>query len=80
MSKTKQQVNTSLQTVRREAAKTIMGLQSGEVSPLVSDAIYKQSITIIDTYRVELRAIELATRTQPGITYKKATALIAKQD
>ena len=80
MSKTKQEVNTSLQTVRREAAETIIGLKNGSISPLVSDAIYKQAITIIDSYRVELRAIELATRTQPGVDYKKATALIAKQD
>ena len=54
---------TSLKTVREQAAKTIMGLQDGSVSPLIADAIYKQSITIVDSYRVELRAIELAINT-----------------
>jgi len=80
MSKTKQQVNTSLQTIRREAAETIIGLRDGSISPLVADAIYKQAINIIDTYRVEIRAIELATRTQPGVTYRKATTMVAKHD
>ena len=54
---------TSLKTVREQAAKTIIGLQDGSVSPLIADAIYKQSITIVDSYRVELRAIELAINT-----------------
>jgi len=80
MSNKKQEVSTSLQTVRKEAAETIIGLKDGSISPLVADMIYKQAITIIDSYRVELRAIELATRTQPGIDYKKATALVIKQD
>jgi len=80
MSNKKQEVSTSLQTVRKEAAETIIGLKDGSISPLVADMIYKQAITIIDSYRVELRAIELATRTQPGIDYKKAAALIVKQD
>jgi len=80
MSNKNQEINTSLQTIRREAAETIIGLRDGSISPLVADMVYKQAITIIDSYRVELRAIELATRTQQGVDYKKATALIAKQD
>ena len=80
MSSKKQEVSTSLQTVRREAAKTIMGLKDGSISPLVADAIYKQALTIVDSYRIELRGIELAINAQPNINYKKAIDLIAKQD
>lgn len=73
---------TSLKTVREQAAKTIMGLQDGSVSPLIADAIYKQSITIVDSYRVELRAIELAISTTANksapITFDQAAKLIAK--
>ena len=73
---------TSLKTVREQAAKTIMGLHDGSVSPLIADAIYKQSITIVDSYRVELRAIELAIGTTANksapITFDQAAKLIAK--
>ena len=73
---------TSLKTVREQAAKTIMGLQNGIVSPLIADAIYKQSITIVDSYRVELRAIELAISTSidnlAPLSFNKAAKLIAK--
>ena len=73
---------TSLKTVREQAAKTIMGLQDGSVSPLIADAIYKQSITIVDSYRVELRAIELAINTTTDnlapLSFNKAAKLIAK--
>ena len=73
---------TSLKTVREQAAKTIMGLQNGSVSPLIADAIYKQSITIVDSYRVELRAIELAISTTTDnlapLSFNKAAKLIAK--
>ena len=73
---------TSLKTVREQAAKTIMGLQDGSVSPLIADAIYKQSITIVDSYRVELRAIELAISTTTDnlatLSFNKAAKLIAK--
>lgn len=73
---------TSLKTVREQAAKTIMGLQDGTVSPLIADAIYKQSITIVDSYRVELRAIELAISTTTDnlapLSFNKAAKLIAK--
>ncbi len=73
---------TSLKTVREQAAKTIMGLQDGSVSPLIADAIYKQSITIVDSYRVELRAIELAINTTSDksapLSFNKAAKLIAK--
>ena len=59
-----------------------MGLQDGSVSPLIADAIYKQSITIVDSYRVELRAIELAISTTANksapITFDQAAKLIAK--
>lgn len=73
---------TSLKTVREQAARTIMGLQDGSVSPLIADAIYKQSITIVDSYRVELRAIELAISTTTDnlapLSFNKAAKLIAK--
>lgn len=73
---------TSLKTVREQAAKTIMGLQDGTVSPLIADAIYKQSITIVDSYRVELRAIELAINTTSDksapLSFNKAAKLITK--
>lgn len=73
---------TSLKTVREQAAKTIIGLQDGSVSPLIADAIYKQSITIVDSYRVELRAIELAISTTTDnlapLSFNKAAKLIAK--
>lgn len=39
--KQSKQTDTSLKTVRREAAKTIMGLQDGSIAPAVADAIYK---------------------------------------
>lgn len=73
---------TSLKTVREQAAKTIMGLQDGTVSPLIADAIYKQSITIVDSYRVELRAIELAISTTTDnlapLSFNQAAKLIAR--
>lgn len=74
---------TSLKTVREQAAKTIMGLQDGTISPLIADAIYKQSITIVDSYRVELRAIELAINNhsdkvkQGLLSFDQASKLIA---
>jgi hypothetical protein len=37
---------TSLRTVRQQAAQVIIGLQDGSVSPLIADAVYKQSLTI----------------------------------
>lgn len=73
---------TSLKTVREQAAKTIMGLQNGTISPLIADAIYKQSITIVDSYRVEIRAIELAISTTSNrsapLSFNQAAKLIAK--
>ena len=73
---------TSLKTVREQAAKTIMGLQDGTISPLIADAIYKQSITIVNSYRVELRAIELAINTTSDksapLSFNQAAKLIAK--
>ena len=68
---------TSLKRVRQEAAKTIMGLRNGNKSPLVADAIYKQSLTIVDSYRVELRAIQLAIESSnAGMNFEAATQLI----
>jgi len=68
---------TSLKQVRQEAAKTIMDLRNGNISPLVADAIYKQSLTIVDSYRVELRAIELAINSSnAGMSFEKASTLI----
>lgn len=73
---------TSLRTVRQQAAQVIIGLQDGSVSPLIADAIYKQSLTIIDSYRVELRAIELAIHTsvpkgkQGPLSFDQASKLI----
>ena len=78
MSKLTQQ--TSLKTVREQAAKTIMGLQDGTVSPLIADAIYKQSITIVDSYRVQLKAVELAINSSNGLNYEKALAQIEKTE
>ena len=73
---------TSLKIVREQAAKTIMGLQDGSVSPLIADAIYKQSITIVDSYRVELRAIELAINTTSDksapLSFNQAAKLITR--
>ena len=71
---------TSLKTVREEAAKTIMDLKEGKVSPLVADAIYKQSLTIVESYRLELKAIELAINSSEGLDFKSASALIDKQE
>lgn len=71
---------TSLKTVREEAAKTIMDLKEGKVSPLVADAIYKQSLTIVESYRLELKAIELAINSSEGLDFKKASKLIEKQE
>ena len=74
---------TSLRTVRQQAAQVIIGLQDGSVSPLIADAIYKQSLTIVDSYRVELRAIELAITTssapkgkQGPLSFDQASKLI----
>ena len=71
---------TSLKTVREQAAKTIMGLQDGTISPLIADAIYKQSITIVDSYRVQLKAVELAISSSNGLNYKKALTQIEKTE
>ena len=71
---------TSLKTVREEAAKTIMDLKEGKVSPLVADAIYKQSLTIVESYRLELKAIELAINSSKGLDFKKASKLIEEQE
>ena len=68
---------TSLKQVRQEAAKTIMDLRNGDISPLVADAIYKQSLTIVDSYRVELRAIQLAIESSAaGMDFEKATQIV----
>lgn len=71
---------TSLKTVREEAAKTIMDLKAGRVSPLVADAIYKQSLTIVESYRLELKAVEIAISSSKGLDFKSACALIEKQE
>lgn len=67
---------TSLKTVREQAANTIIALQNGTVSPMIADAIYKQSITIVDSYRVEIKAVELALQTNPGLDFNSASKLI----
>ena len=67
---------TSLKTVREQAANTIIALQNGTVSPMVADAIYKQSVTIVDSYRAELRAIELALSSNAGLDFNSASKLI----
>lgn len=70
---------TSLKTVRAEAAKTIMDLKSGKVTPMVADAIYKQSLTIVESYRVELRAIDLAIQSSnAGLTFDQASKQVDK--
>ena len=78
--KTKKQAETSLKVARQKAAETIMGLQNGTVSPLIADAIYKQSITIVDSYRVELRAIELAIQSNAGVDFNAASKLIDNKE
>ena len=67
---------TSLKTVREQAANTIIALQNGTISPMIADAIYKQSLTIVDSYRVELKAIELALQTNAGLDFNSASKLI----
>lgn len=67
---------TSLKTVREQAANTIIALQNGTVSPMVADAIYKQSLTIVDSYRVELKAVELALASNAGLDFNSASKLI----
>ena len=71
---------TSLKTVREEAAKTIIDLKEGKVSPLIADAIYKQSLTIVESYRLELKAIELAIDSSEGLDFEKASKLIEEQE
>lgn len=71
--------STSLKIVREEAAKTIIALRDGTITPAVADAIYKQSLTIVDSYRVELRAIELALNTSTSpTTFTQAAKLVDK--
>ena len=68
---------TSLKTVREQAANTIIALQNGTVSPMVADAIYKQSLTIVDSYRVQLKAVELAINSSNGgLDFNSASKLI----
>lgn len=74
--KKEKMARTALKTAREQAAKTIIDLRNGDVTPLVADAIYKQSIALVDNYRVELRAIELAIRTSEGLTFDKASKII----
>lgn len=68
--------STSLKIVREEAAKTIIALRDGTITPAIADAIYKQSLTIVDSYRVELQSISLALQHSEGLDYKKAIQLI----
>ena len=67
---------TSLKTVREQAANTIIALQNGTISPMIADAIYKQSLTIVDSYRVEIKSIELALQTNAGLDFNSASKLI----
>jgi len=71
---------TSLKTIRQQAAKTIMDLRNGSIEPMVADAIYKQSLAIIDSYRMELRAVELAIQNSKGVDYEDAIELIDLND
>ena len=43
---------------------------------MVADAIYKQSLTIVDSYRVELKAVELAISSNAGLDFNSASKLI----
>lgn len=72
--------STSLKIVREEAAKTIMALQNGTITPAVADAIYKQSLTIVDSYRVQIRSIELAITTSENTDFKKALKTVENID
>ena len=70
------EARTSLKTARQQAAKTIIDLRNGDITPLVADAIYKQSLTIVDSHRVELRAIELAIKASEGVSFNKASKIV----
>ncbi len=77
----KKVTNTTLAEARRQAADTIIGLRDGSIAPIIADAIYKQTLTIIDSYRIELRGIELVMKTDPKRnTYKEALALVASSE
>jgi hypothetical protein len=71
---------TALKTAREQAAKTIIDLRNGDITPLTADAIYKQSISLVDNYRVELRAIELAIMSSEGLDFSKAATMIDTKD
>jgi hypothetical protein len=67
----------ALAQARKDAADTIIGLKDGKVAPAIAEAIYKQNLTIIDSFRVELRGIELAHSISTGpVDYAQALALI----
>jgi len=67
----------ALAQARRDAADTIIGLKDSTISPATADAIYKQNLTIIDSFRVELRGIELAHRiSESPVNYVEALELI----
>ena len=72
--------STSLKIVREEAAKTIIALRDGTITPAVADAIYKQSLTIVDSYRVQIRSIKLAIATSENTDFKKALKTVENMD
>ena len=70
---------TTLAEIRRAAADTIIALKNGKCSPLVSDAIYKQELIIVDSYRVELRGVELAINSsKKRLDYDKAIKVLTR--
>jgi len=67
----------ALAKARRTAGNTIIKLEENKISPAIADAIYKQHLTIIDSFRVEIRGVELAHRiSNERIDYRQALALI----
>ena len=71
--------NATLPEVRAELFETMVNLKEGKVSPLVADGIYKLSISIVDSYRVQLKAIEQAQLTnKEHLNYNQAAKLIEK--
>ncbi len=73
--------STSLAKVRRNAARCIEGLLDGGVTPAQAEAVYKQNLTIIDSYRQELKAIDTAYRLgNEQVDFNKALSMIGKID
>jgi len=70
----------TLKQVRAELFDTLTGMKAGKVSPQEADATYKLSIGIIDTYRMEIKAVELANKiSTTKLDYTSALKQIEKK-